>query len=425
MPPEDQLLLRAAARAVMDAADGGLRNQLTRSQVPYAAGPTRSEVSERATPIMAPVPPSPSAADRGLELFNGLGGFADDGREYVMRVNAETGLPPAPWTNVVAHARFGFACTESGPGYTWSQNSHDNRLTPWRNDPVSDAPGEAVFIRDEDSGSFWSATPLPAGGAHSYTVRHGHGYSVYEHVREKLASELLLFVPQDQPVKIFRLAIRNTSPRRRHCSVTLYAEWVLGENRSRTGIHVVTGTEPIAGTVLARNGFRQEFPERVAFLDLSPGESRSVTGDRTEFIGRNGSLRWPAALGRERLSNRTGPALDPCGAVRVEIDLEPNAEQVVIGLLGDAVDTAQVRALVERYPRPPARRRRARRPCGRSGTGCSERWPCARPIGRWTSSSIAGCPIRRWRAASGGDRRSISPAAPSDSAISCRTPWRW
>jgi cyclic beta-1,2-glucan synthetase len=348
MPLADQLLLRAAARAVMDAADGGLRNQLTRSQAPYAAGPTRSEVSDRGTPVTAAAP-SASPADGGLELFNGLGGFADDKREYVIRVNAETALPPAPWTNVVAHGRFGFACTETGPGYTWSQNSHDNRLTPWRNDPVSDPPGEIVFLRDEDSGSFWSATPLPAGGAHPYTVRHGHGYSVYEHVREKLASELLLFVPRDQPVKIFRLAIRNTSPRRRHCSVTLYAEWVLGENRSRTGIHIVTGTEPMTGAMLAGNAFRQEFPERVAFLDLSPGEPRTVTGDRTEFIGRNGSLRWPAALGREALSNRTGPALDPCGAVRVEVDLHPGDEQIVIGLLGDAVDTAQVRALVERY----------------------------------------------------------------------------
>jgi cyclic beta-1,2-glucan synthetase len=348
MPAEDQLLLRAAARAVMDAEDGPLRNQLTRSQPPYAAGPTRSEVSDRGTSIMVPVSPSP-AADHGLELFNGLGGFDDDRREYVIRVNAETALPPAPWTNVVAHARFGFACTEAGAGYTWSQNSHDNRLTPWRNDPVSDQAGEVVFIRDEDSGSFWSATPLPAGGAHSYTVRHGHGYSVYEHAREKLASELVLFVPQDQPVKVFRLAIRNTSPRRRHCTVTLYAEWVLGENRSRTGIHVVTGIEAMTGAVLARNSFRQEFPERVAFLDLSPGEFRTVTGDRTEFIGRNGSLRWPASLGREKLSDRTGPALDPCGAVRVAVDLEPGGEQVVIGLLGDAVDTAQARALVERY----------------------------------------------------------------------------
>ena len=350
MPPEDQLLLRAAARGVMDAADGGLRNQLTRAQVRVMPGPTRSETSGPAKPASPAEPPRSSSRERQPELFNGLGGFTDEGREYVIRVNAGTAaLPPAPWTNVVAHARFGFACTETGPGYTWSQNSHDNRLTPWRNDPVSDQPGEVLYIRDEESGAFWSATPLPAGGGQPYTVRHGHGYSVYEHTGEELGSELLLFVPHDQPVKIFRLALRNNSARRRRCSVTLYAEWVLGENRSRTGIHVVTGFEPTTGTLFARNVFRQEFPDRIAFLHLSPDNTRTVTGDRTEFIGRNGSLTRPAALGRQSLSNRTGPALDPCGAIRVLVDLQPGKEQVIIGLLGDAVDTAQARALVERY----------------------------------------------------------------------------
>ena len=185
MPPEDQLLVRAAARAVMDAADGDLRNQLTRPHAPFVPGPTRSAISDPAAPLPT-ASASPSAApERELELFNGFGGFTDGGREYSIRTTGDVALPPAPWTNVVAHERFGFACTESGPGYTWSHNSHDNRLTPWRNDPVSDPPGEAVFIRDEDSGAFWSATPLPAGGDRRYVTRHGQGYSTYEHARDE------------------------------------------------------------------------------------------------------------------------------------------------------------------------------------------------------------------------------------------------
>ncbi|MCA1650560.1 MAG: hypothetical protein LC753_09870, partial [Acidobacteria bacterium] len=348
LPPEDNLLFRAAARAVMDGADGGLRNQLTRPQLPVTLAPMRSEVPDAVAPVYAAAQ-VPQAGGRGLELFNGQGGFADGGREYVIRVNeGVAALPPAPWTNVVAHARFGFACTESGTGYTWSQNSHDNRLTPWRNDPVRDPPGEAIFIRDEVSGAFWSATALPAGSGLPYTARHGHGYSVYEHARDNVASELVLFVPREQSVKIFRLSLRNTSSRSRRLSVTLYAEWVLGENRSRTGIHVVTDTEPATGAVVARNAFRQEFPDRVAFLDLQ-GDARTVTGDRTEFIGRNGSLRRPAALWREGLSNRTGAALDPCGAVQVQVDLGPSEERVLVGLLGDAVDSGEVRELVERF----------------------------------------------------------------------------
>jgi cyclic beta-1,2-glucan synthetase len=350
MPPDDQLLLRAAARVVMDAVDGGLGNQLKRPHVPFVPGATRSVISDPDAPVTSAAPSASPAPAPDLELFNGVGGYTSDGREYVIRLGGDTGaVPPVPWANVVAHERFGFACTETGPGYTWSGNSHDNRLTPWRNDPVSDPPGEAVFIRDEASGAFWSATPLPAGGGRQYTARHGHGFATYEHARDDVATELTLFVPREDPVKVFRLSLTNTSATRRRLSITLYAEWVLGENRSRAAIHVVTGTEPVTGAVTATNWYRQEFSDRVGFVDLSPGSARSFTGDRTEFIGRNGSLRRPAALAREKLSNRVGGAHDPCGAIRVEVALEPAETRVVIGLLGDARDGEQVRALVERY----------------------------------------------------------------------------
>ena len=348
---EDQLLLRAAARVVMDGSGGRLRNQLARPHVPFVPGPTRSVISDPDAPVPGSRPADPTS-DRTLEYFNGIGGFAEDGREYVVRTGEEEApLPPAPWTNVVAHETFGFASTESGPGYTWSGNSHDNRLTPWRNDPVADPPGEAVFIRNEETGAFWSATPLPAGDGQRYEARHGQGYSRYDHRRDDVASALTLFVPRGQPVKIFRLALTNTATTARRVSVTLYAEWVLGENRSRSAIHVVTGIEPATGAIVATNRYRQTFAGRTAFLDLwsERAGARTCTGDRTEFIGRNGSLRRPAALGREKLSDRLGAGHDPCGAIRLHLDLRPFEEVVVIGLLGDAADDESARALVERY----------------------------------------------------------------------------
>ena len=354
MPADDQLLLRAAARSVMDAADGDLRNQLTRAHAPFVPGETRSQISEspRAVP---PVPVSLPAADARLELFNGVGGFLDDGREYAVHLTAGVTMPPAPWTNVVGHETFGFACTESGPGYTWAGNSHDNRLTPWRNDPVSDEPGEAVFIRDEDSGAFWSATPLPAGQGAPYTTRHGQGYSIYEHTHGDIVSELTLFVPRGDDVKVFQLTVRNTGTAPRRLSVTLYTEWVLGENRDRTALHVVTALEPITGAVLATNRFRPAFPGNVAFMDLAaeiPDDRRCVTGDRTEFIGRNGLLSRPAALAHDTLSDRLGPGHDPCGVVRVHVDLAPAQKTAVTGLLGDAPNEEQARAVVQRYRDP-------------------------------------------------------------------------
>ena len=308
---------------------------------------------------------APNAAKPDLESFNGLGGFADDGREYVIRLHPNAGaIPPAPWVNVVAHPTFGFAASDLGTGFTWSGNSHDNRLTPWRNDPVSDPQGEAVFLRDEESGRVWSATPLPAGGGQPYTIRHGQGYSVYEHARDGIESRLRLYVAAAEPVKVFQITLRNTSNRRRQVSVTIYAEWVLGENRERTGLHIVTRREPTTGALLASNAFRDAFADRVAFLDLFGGDERTLTGDRTEFIGRNGSLRAPAALGRTGLSDRTGAAMDPCGAVQVRVTLEPSQEQTVIGLLGEAPTKPACRrscgaAARRRESRPPLRMCRA------------------------------------------------------------------
>src|SRR5688572_28190769 len=256
MPVEDQTLLEATARVVMDGADGRLREQLKRPQIPFEPEPGRiPEITAREATLDSAAGRAPGPAD--LEMFNGRGGFADYGREYVITVDHEGGTPH-PWSNVVAHPTFGFAATESSPGYTWSKNSHDNRLTPWRNDPVSDPPGEAVFIRDEDTGQFWSATPLPAGGGRPYTVRHGQGYSIFEHARNGLASTLQLFVPPTDEVKIFHLTLRNDSAALRRFTVTFYVEWVLGENRSRSQQHVVTSRDRDK-TLFARNAFRQEF----------------------------------------------------------------------------------------------------------------------------------------------------------------------
>ncbi|MGH9372660.1 MAG: GH36-type glycosyl hydrolase domain-containing protein, partial [Vicinamibacterales bacterium] len=370
MPPEDQTLFKATARVVMEGAHGGLHQQLVRPQVPFEPLPA---VAPMLAASESPEVPAVPATRADLESFNGLGGFADGGREYVIHVNQSSGaIPPAPWSNVVAHQTFGFAATELGPGFTWSENSHDNRLTPWRNDPVGDPPGEAVFLRDDDTGLVWSTTPLPAGDGLPYTVRHGQGYTIYEHTRDGIDSRLCLFVPPGKALKVFRVGLRNRSSRRRRVSVTLYVEWVLGEHRSRTHLHVVTSREPATGAVIASNTFREPFGDRLAFLDLSGPEaaqpsrspdaetfgaassSRTVTADRTEFIGRNGSLGNPAALARDALSGRIGAALDPCGAVQVKVTLEPGEEQTLIGQLGEAPDAAGARAVVERFRDPGA-----------------------------------------------------------------------
>lgn len=342
MPEDDRVLLQAAARIVLTGGRGTLGEQ---------AGRRRSEVTP---PPMAPARSLRSAAARVEEppyrellFYNGLGGFTRDGREYIITTRRGT-RTPAPWVNVLANPSFGAIVSESGGGYTWSENAHEFRLTPWSNDAVTDASGEALYLRDEDTGAFWSPTPLPAHGAAPYVTRHGFGYSVFEHWEEEIASELWVYVAVDAPVKFLALKLRNSANRTRELSVTCYVEWVLAELRRNSLLHVRTDIDPKTTAMFASNPYHMSMADRVAFLDVSdPG--RTVTGDRAEFLGRNGSLAAPAAMGRTRLSDRTGAGMDPCGAMQVQVELLPGDEREVVFILGAGRDRNEARQLVEKF----------------------------------------------------------------------------
>ncbi|HEX5042981.1 MAG TPA: glucoamylase family protein [Candidatus Polarisedimenticolaceae bacterium] len=340
---EDRDLLQAVARAVLVARRGSLASQVTR---------VRQSAAERPlAPLRSPPPAAaePSPITRGLEFFNGLGGFDQDGREYVIVL--EPGQwTPAPWINVLANPSFGCQVSEAGSGYTWSGNSRQNKLTTWSNDPVSDPAAEALFVRDEESGVVLSPTVLPLGhdGA-AFVARHGHGYSRFEHEVHGIRLSLVQFVAPDAPVKVSRLVVENRSDRPRRLSATAYVEWVLGVAREECAAQTVTEVDAATGALLARNPWRQERGEGVAFLDLR-GVQQSLTGDRTEFLGRNGSLARPAAMARKgALSGRVGAGLDPCGALRAHKDLAPGESAELVVLLGEADSQEAASALVARF----------------------------------------------------------------------------
>jgi cellobiose phosphorylase len=348
VPSDDRVLLQSVARIVIDDESGTLAQQLQRRSVLEpsvpALAPTRSARPDSARPL----PP------RELIFENGLGGFTRDGHEYVITLGAGQ-MTPTPWVNVLANPSFGTVVSESGSAYTWVENAHEFRLTPWNNDPVQDATGEALFIRDEQTGQFWSPTPLPARGATPYVVRHGFGYTVFEHAEHGISSELWVYVAMDAPVKFTVLKLRNASGRPRRVSVTGYCEWVLGDLRQKSLLHVQTEVDLDTGALLARNHYNTEFPDRIAFIDVNDGE-RTLTGDRKEFLGRNGSLSQPAALKRARLSGRVGAGLDPCGAVQVAFDLADGQERETCLRLGVGRDPADVQNLIQRFRRADASR---------------------------------------------------------------------
>jgi cyclic beta-1,2-glucan synthetase len=341
---EERELLLGAARVVLRAKEGSLVRQLRRvldvRPVPPPWPP--SSASPRA-PI-----PEPALERPKLTYDNGIGGFGPDGREYIMLL--EPGVrPPQPWCNVISNPDFGTLVSEAGSSFTWAKNSQRHRLTPWNNDSVCDPSGELLYVRDEDDRTFWSATPQPLGGQATYLVRHGQGYSQFEHERNGLRHELTLFVSPDEPVKISRLRFENRGDRDRRLSVFAVLEWVLGTSRESTRVSVTSSYDTVNDTLFAQNPLGL-FPAHRAFFSATRPIA-SISADREEIFGLAGSQRTPEALTRVRLSGAVGPGLDPAGALHVELEV-PAGETVDLAfVLGHAESFEQAQALTVKYRR--------------------------------------------------------------------------
>jgi cellobiose phosphorylase len=340
---EDRILIQTVARVIIADKLGTLVEQINHrglAEVPITRfKPTRNYNAD--TQIEAALP------RHDLIFFNGFGGFTPDGCEYVI-TTSRIQVTPAPWVNVLANPRFGTIISENGPAYTWSENAHEFRLTPWHNDPVSDSSGEAFYIRDEESGHFWTPTPLPCCGTKPYVIRHGFGYSVFENTEDGIRSELWVYVALDAAMKFSVLKLQNESGRHRRLSVTGYVEWVLGDLRPKSTMHVTTIIDPSSGALFARNPYNTEFADRIAFFQTDDAY-RTLTCNRTEFIGRNGTLRNPAAMTHSRLSGKAGAALDPCAAIQVSFELAEGQEREIIFRLGVGRDVDNASNLMRRF----------------------------------------------------------------------------
>jgi cyclic beta-1,2-glucan synthetase len=344
IPEEDLALLMAAASVVLVSARGTLPQQLGAP----AELPERPEFLARKR---APRDPSASLPFLELPYFNSLGGFTADGREYAIYLGPDTNAP-APWVNVIANPNFGTMVSETGSGFTWYGNSQRNRLTQWSNDPVMDPPSEVMYIRDEETGVFWTPTSSPIREETAYRARHGAGYTVFEHNSHGIEQELTIFVPMDEgggePIKLQRLRLKNDSPRPRLLSITYYVEWTLGENRESSQKHVLTHWDEEVQALIARNPYHPEYGNRVAFAAITP-PAEAFSGDRTSFVGRNRSLGYPRAMECIGLSSRTGAGLDPCAGLQTLIEIAPGEMADVVCLLGEAESAEEAHALVLTY----------------------------------------------------------------------------
>ncbi len=346
MPEEDRILFQTVAYVIISGSKGKLINQVKqRGSLKIAVPRLIPSRTHRPAPIPRAAPPR-----HDLLFYNGLGGFDPARREYVI-LTSQFQITPAPWVNVLANPTFGTVVSESGMAYTWGENAHEFRLSPWHNDPVCDHSGEAFYIRDDERGHFWSPMPLPRRGFEPYTTRHGFGYSIFEHTERFIQSEVLVYTARDAPVKLIVLRAKNITGRKRRISVTGYVEWVLGDLKAKTAMHVITEVDHQSGAIFARNPYNMEFPDRVAFFNAN-ASTRTITCNRTEFLGRNGTLKDPAVMKRQHLSGKAGAGLDPCAAIQVPFELADGEEKEFVFILGMGQNLSEARNLAQFFSEP-------------------------------------------------------------------------
>ncbi len=340
---EDRILFESVAKVIISDSNGSLSEQIS--------GQYRVMGSSPLLEVKAKMPDyglEDAVMPLDLKFFNGIGGFTADGKEYKILTTNKT-TTPAPWSNVIANPTIGTVVSESGSAYTWAVNAHEYRITPWHNDPVTDTSGEAFYLRDEETGLFWSPAPFPIKAQTNYITTHGFGYTYYEHIENGISSKMKVFVDEVAPVKFVALTIKNITDHPRKLSSTGYLEIILGNVRSKTNMHILSEYDPHNGALFFRNRYNDAFADRVAFFKMIGTGDFSYTTDRSKFIGRNKTISNPDAMYRQDLRGRIGAGHDTCAGLQGKFSLLPGEEREIVFLIGSGEDTGAAVKLSQHF----------------------------------------------------------------------------
>ncbi|MDB4240865.1 cellobiose phosphorylase [Yoonia sp.] len=334
--------LEASARVVLHDENKSLREVLDKAvQAHDQLPPFLPEPPVAKTSVSDVVRPD------NLLFDNEYGGFDPENGDYLIHL-APGSHTPAPWCNILANDDFGCLVSEAGLGMTWAVNSGEHRLTPWSNDPVADAPGEILYLRDEASGEVWTTTPQPMGQDADCQIRHGAGFTRWSKNSHGLQQEMVCFVPVDDPVKVVRLQLTNPSDQPRRVTATYYVHWLLGALESVSRPHVISRYDADLKAIVGRNLWNAEFAARAAFLTASI-DPHSVTGDRSAFLGREGDVSDPDGLRRWDMGGSFVQVGDACGAYQVHLDIPAGGQRNVAFVLGEAACTTGLLPIIAKW----------------------------------------------------------------------------
>ncbi len=266
-----------------------------------------------------------------LRFYNGYGGF-NDKNEYVILL-ADGRETPLPWCNVIANPRFGCVATESGGGYTWAENSRENKLTQWSNDPLIDSVSEAVYVKEGNH--IFTITPYPVRKHQNYRITHGFGYTVYHSFHREINCEQTVFVPQSKPMKITKLRLKNESSCLKKLSLFYYVKPVMGVFENEQAL-----IKRENNVIYAQNRMNEEFKDRQLFVT----STEMITGVEKEFLSFMGNPKSEIPSGVINGLAQSEPseyALHPCIAIEISVSIKPHETRELAFVLGQGSNIAE------------------------------------------------------------------------------------
>ena len=313
---EDKKLISIYSKLVIDAKGGNLNNQLNEfdEDIPKI---NTSDSNENAVLVEENTKEN-QLINSNLKYYNDYGGFSQDGKEYLIRVNKNENVP-MPWSHILTNENFGTLVTDGMSGYTWYKNSRLNRISSWSNNPILDVPSEIIYLKDDETKRAWSIGLNPMPDNNDYYITYGFGYGKYMHESLGIKQEVEIFVPKEDNVKVQIIRLKNETPRRRKLKLVYYLKPVIGEDETKTEGFLSFEFNRNSNMIHARNVADSDY-KNIVFVSSSE-KIKSYTGLKKEFLG-NGGLSNPDGLKLDNFSNKFLCKISNIIAMELEVELE-------------------------------------------------------------------------------------------------------